>query len=289
MTVAATAAPTPVPPTVPPAVEPTPVPTLPPPPPATAVPQDETLAILSFTVETVDIGVGKRLTFNWQTTGAIRATIFSGTSRRFPQGWEVEPNGTLTIELAETGYRNPQMFLVAYDAQGEQVSEFVTVGWPCTYDYFFPTDLEACPLYEASVTQAAEQSFENGRMIWLEEIQGDSFVQQRLILVFYGGGSYAQYEDTWTEDQPESDPALVPPGGLLQPIRGFGKLWRENPDVRDQLGWAIAPEQGFESTWQQQFRESIPSVAFVRTLDGQIIQIDGWGWETGGSWRTIAP
>jgi len=222
-------------------------------------------------------------------TGATRGVIWSGTTQRYPQAWAVSLDGSLTVELAHTFYRNPLMTLVVYDAADNQVSQSVTVDWPCMYTYFFEPGFDACPLYEASLTWAAEQSFENGRMIWLEEIHGESYVAEGSILVFYNDGGYEQYEDTWTDAEPESDPALMPPAGLYQPTRGFGKLWRERPNVRDRLGWALAPEQGFDSAWQQRIVESIPGVAFVRTLDGKIIEIGGWGWETGGNWKFVMP
>jgi hypothetical protein len=270
---------------------PTEAPTTPatsPPPPATVPPTVPGLAILSFTVDIEDIPTGKRLTFNWETTGAVRAMIWSGTSQRFPQMWEVPPNGTHTVELADTYYRNPLMGLMAYDEHDHEVSESVKVDWPCEHDYFFEPWFDACP-YEGSSTWAAEQPFERGRMIWLEQVGSDDYVLQRQVLVFYADGKYAQYEDTWTSADPESDPALVPPDGLYQPTRGFGKVWREKPGVRDRLGWATVPEVGYEAAWQQQMRESIPSVAFVRTFDGRLIQINGWGWETGGDWMFVTP
>jgi hypothetical protein len=278
--------PTTAPPTETPTETPAVQPTSPPPPTATPEPAAE-LAILSFTVDVEDLAVGKRLTFNWQTTGAVRAMIWSGTAHRFPPAWEVSPNGTHVAELTTTYYSNPMMTLVAYDSADNQVSQAVQVEWPCTYTYFFETSFTACPLYEASNTWAAEQAFEHGRMIWLEEISGEDFVLQKVLLVFFADGKYAQFQDTWTEGEPENDPSLTPPDGKYQPIRGFGKVWRENESVRNGLGWALAPEQGFDTTWQQQMRESIPSVAFVRTIDGLIIQIDGWGWETGGNWKFL--
>lgn len=282
-----TLAPTDAPPTAEPPADASPTAPEPTPPPPTDAPQD--LAILSFSADVEEIPTGKRVTLTWQTTGAIEATIWAGTSRRFPQAWQVEPNGTLTVELTHTNFRDPDMMLVAYDAQENQVSESVIIEWACEYDYFFETELAACPRYEPSQTWAAEQPFENGRMIWLEEIEGADFTAQGLILVLYEDGAYEQYEDTWAEGDPEDDPEIVPPEGLLQPIRGFGKLWRENDDLRERLGWATAPEQGFDTVWQQQIRESIPSVAYVRTLEGQVVRIEGWGWQTGGSWSPVGP
>jgi hypothetical protein len=259
-------------------------PTEPPPEPTT-----EELAILSFNVVVEGIEEGYKLTFSWQTTGATRATLISGNSQRFPQRWEVGPNGTYEIELERPNYNNPPMMLIAYDAFGGEVSETIRAEWPCEYTYFFEPAPEACPLYEPSATAAAEQPFENGRMVWLEEVRGETFVTQRQILVFYDDGKYEQYQDTWMEGQPESDPSIVPPSGMYQPVRGFGKLWRETAGVRDKLGWATVPEQGFDTFWQQRFQESLPSVAYVRIFDGRVIEIDGWGWATGGTWEFVSP
>jgi len=66
------------------------------------------LAILAFTAEVVqDLPpAGKRIRFYWRTTGATRASIWSGTQRRFPQYWEATPpgEGTLTVDIGMTFY-----------------------------------------------------------------------------------------------------------------------------------------------------------------------------------------
>jgi hypothetical protein len=36
---------------------------------------------------------------------------------------------------------------------------------------------------------------------------------------------------------------VLPPPGKLVPVRGFGKLWRDNEWVRGALGFAVAPER----------------------------------------------
>ena len=57
-------------------------------------------------------------------------------------------------------------------------------------------------------------------------------------------------EDHWQEGQPESDPSMVAPPDLIQPIRGFGLAWRSNGEIRNALGWAITEESGYTGTWQ---------------------------------------
>ncbi len=96
--------------------------------------------------------------------------------------------------------------------------------------------------------QVAEQVFENGRMfyvqpidqIWVLEITGE------------GEGDWTIYPDTFEEGEPELDPSLVAPEGMIQPVRGFGKLWRENDEVREALGWALTPEFGYVSQYRYQ-------------------------------------
>ena len=90
---------------------------------------------------------------------------------------------------------------------------------------------------EPSSTAAAYQLFEDGLMIW----RGDT--QQ--ILVIYGDNRWEAFDDTFVEGDPESDPTIDAPRGLRQPVRGFGKVWRENTDVRAALGWALDREEGY--------------------------------------------
>ena len=94
------------------------------------------------------------------------------------------------------------------------------------------------PREEADTTQAAFQAFEHGLMIW----RGDT----KQIYALHDDGSLAYYNDTWDESQPVDDSAQVPPDGFFQPVRGFGKLWRTEVRLASKLGWALAPEQGYD-------------------------------------------
>ncbi len=94
--------------------------------------------------------------------------------------------------------------------------------------------------------QVAEQVFENGRMFWLQPT-GQIWV---MIVLEEGEGDWRIYEDTYEDSELEFDPDIIPPEGLEQPTRGFGKLWRENPELRESLGWAITPEFGFVTRYE---------------------------------------
>jgi hypothetical protein len=97
----------------------------------------------------------------------------------------------------------------------------------------------ACPVAEAIITGAAFQPFERGIMFWRADL--------RDIDLLHADGGWSRYSDTWDETQSVDDPSLAPPEGLLQPVRGFGKVWRTllgGPQAA--VGWALEPERGYD-------------------------------------------
>ena len=54
-------------------------------------------------------------------------------------------------------------------------------------------------------------------------------------------GPYRVFDDTWDTSQP-LDSGLTPPPDLLEPQRGFGKVWREVPEVRRRLAGGLPLE-----------------------------------------------
>lgn len=256
---------------------------------ATALPMAAPLAILSFSVDSQDIPEGgKRFTYQWTTSGATSVTIYSGAQMRFPKFWpSLPPNGTYTADITYTYYRNPSMSLTAYDYVGNQVSKRMTVTWPCKHSYFFTPEPVTCPAFDAVYTAAAEELFEKGRMIWLQEIRIGDYQINNQILVLFETGDMAHYDDTWTESEPDRDPSIVPPDGFFQPIRGFGKLWRTDAKVRNGLGWAIGEEIGYQAAIQQQAHEAIAGPLYIRTSNEQIIELPS-GWPS-GRWKIYLP
>jgi hypothetical protein len=101
------------------------------------------------------------------------------------------------------------------------------------------------PTPTALDTQAAVQHFEHGLLFWLQtnnEIWAliDSPLEQQ----FY----WRVLPNLWVEGTPEI-PAngLTPLAKRYVPVRGFGQAWRSQP-LRDDLGWAIDEETGFNTT-----------------------------------------
>jgi hypothetical protein len=146
------------------------------------------------------------------------------------------------------------------------------------------------PTTTYSQIQVAEQPFEHGRMFWLEPINEiwvmvENEDDRR-------SGVWMNFKDTFKEGDIEFDPKIVPPEGLLQPVRGFGKLWRENPEVREALGWARQTEIGHVSNYQYQPGGEIVNGEYVKG-PGYHLLTSGYNNRTyrfneiNGTWQTL--
>ena len=104
-------------------------------------------------------------------------------------------------------------------------------------------------------------------MIWLEG-------EKRIYVLLNDGGLYT-YADTWTADQPDSDPGIKPPVGRYQPVRGFGKVWRADPYIRSRLGWAMAREQGYQAQLQHSWTccNSSSRMSYPREFDNRVSRL----------------
>jgi hypothetical protein len=108
-------------------------------------------------------------------------------------------------------------------------------------DPLLPSQL-GCPVGAPpvnSVRAGAVQEFQYGFMAW---VPGSADNGQ--IYIFYVNGTYKRFPDTWIDGtDPVSGGETPPEANLLEPVRGFGKVWRENQEVRTALGWATAAER----------------------------------------------
>lgn len=101
-----------------------------------------------------------------------------------------------------------------------------------------------CPITPgAAAVQTAYAPFEGGQMLW----RGDT----DQIYVAFNDGRWASYRNTWREGDPEYScgEASSPP----TPVRGFGRVWCEQPGVRQALGAITAAEIGDNGSAVQDF------------------------------------
>jgi hypothetical protein len=97
-----------------------------------------------------------------------------------------------------------------------------------------------CQVSEQLGVQGEEVFFQNGHMLWRPEAG--------LIYALFAmeqPNGWVALVDTFQPGDADGEPSLTPPaplaGGAIydQPRGRFGKLWRDNPHVREKLGWAI--------------------------------------------------
>ena len=85
--------------------------------------------------------------------------------------------------------------------------------------------------------------FAGGQMLW----RGDTDT----IYVFYQDGTWASYPNAWHPGDPELSCGAADP--LTTPIRGFGRVWCDHPEVREALGAMTAAEIGDSASTVQDF------------------------------------
>jgi hypothetical protein len=97
-------------------------------------------------------------------------------------------------------------------------------------------------------------------------------------------GQWLKFPDTFTASDPQSDPSIVEPPGLLQPKGGFGKVWRANPNVRAALGWATDWERPYIvniTDFYTRLNNALVLQHVVTTPDGTNYFVD----ESKGTWE----
>ncbi len=110
----------------------------------------------------------------------------------------------------------------------------------------------------------AEQQFQKGFMYWRSDT--------RQIYAIMDSGRWAVYPDTWNEGDPSPSVGTPAPSGATEPVRGFGKVWREQSGVRDGLGWGTSQERGFDGVIEPFANGAMlwtdKRIIFVLLLDG---------------------
>ena len=98
------------------------------------------------------------------------------------------------------------------------------------------------PRQGSRTTKLLEQSFQGGLALWRADTD-EIYVLNRT------GSSWTAYQDN-SRAPDLSAVELAPPAGALTPAGGVGKLWRNRPDVRARLGWAVYEPRGSGSRIQ---------------------------------------
>jgi hypothetical protein len=121
--------------------------------------------------------------------------------------------------------------------------------------------------------QFATQQYENGFMFW-------SQLPKNLILTLSESKLPVWTEHrSWSYDANGAWCASPPPEGLVQPIRGFGGVWCDNPEVRAALGWGVEGEWAIQGAVQEFaggfiLRTGDPTKVYVLFRDDQTYVVE---------------
>jgi hypothetical protein len=217
---------------------------------------------------------GDAITLEWQSSGGEQATLYHLMhSGQLDGWWEVEPTGSMDYVIPAES-RNWEGFMLFVLDEAEQVAQAtLQVPLRCPDTWFFSPPPDECPSSPPILTDGAEQHFEHGLMLWVGA--------ENLICVLFDDELQPAWKplmDKWDEGQPELDPNIMPSVGLYQPVRGFGLVWREEPGVRDRLGWAVDQEVGYPTAIQRTSRYKY-NITYVKALDGGVWELGPEGSE----------
>ena len=223
---------------------------------------------------------GQAVVLFWSSKGANSAAIYHLDENGDPdRTWQVEVEGSLTV--TPPGVGRSEIYVLAVTNGVTTVERRLAIEISCPYTWFFEPPPEACPSAPPTFSLAVTQAFERGRMFWIEltdqiiVILADDLEEEPAWFIF---------DDPYVEGGPEGEDRLEPPPGFVQPLRGFGTLWRNDPILRDRIGWAIGEESVYQITYQRDsFTES--TAIYFTDPDGVIIVLE----PNGEGWSTIAP
>lgn len=208
-----------------------------------STPDSSTALIISFTVTPTVVTAGDSVTLSWEAIGE-RAVICSIPNFHETGCFEVPLVGSRNIIIDQDGipYQFNLRAETAYNVDYHSV--VVCTG---TTDWFFDYQANWCATAPPLNSQAAAQRFEHGWMIWIEA-RGE-------FLIFIDNAYYRSFSSIQLKpDASENHRIGNVPAGLYEPVSGFGLLWRGEivgvESIREELGWALQPEFGFETTYE---------------------------------------
>jgi hypothetical protein len=215
--------------------------------------------VLSFEVTPAEVDPGETITLTWEARGDratvcpnARYVLFSSDDCR-----QVPLSGTMTFTIPPQAAGFYYIYFVleveTYASPAPELRE-VSVALKCDLTWFFSDAPQAgiCPTAPLR-SHAAAQRFERGTMIWLEQL-GRYIVLEETLLHEGEVRRRVDYVHDPLEIIRDTSSEIEPPEGFYAPESGFGLVWRgdvrNSPGYRERLGWALAPEFGYEAVFQ---------------------------------------
>lgn len=185
--------------------------------------------------------------------------------------------GTPAATPTAAGTPTPNLTVVAQQTQLAQVRATQTAlaapptPAPCglaagpTFAQAWDRSRLGCPTAAESVLWTAYEPFERGWMLWRKD--------NDLIYTFLDAGGYRTFQ--LPANQPRREISCPEAQAQGDPRWGFGQVWCENPDIRQQIGNALASEAGLDRPLQQ-FEKGF--MIYLNERNGAISADQGGQW-----------
>lgn len=102
-----------------------------------------------------------------------------------------------------------------------------------------PTSFHPRIMPEAWEVKTSYQLFEDGAMLWSDHL---GWYAQPVVYVLYSNSTFDRFDDHFEPGVDPVEGSEQPPSGLVEPLFGFGKVWRDQAGVQESLGWATTSE-----------------------------------------------
>lgn len=160
------------------------------------------------------------------------------------------------------------LYAANYSAGGERYTRLAQA------DVIVP--ISAPVIYENN-PGATFQQFERGFMIWRADTNDIYVLYDARNVGANGGGPYTIYFGSEYAELPDN-PIRRVPAGRIRPENGFGKVWGNIPQVRNQIGWATLTETGYLAA--ARLENNVPVA--ITIPDGRTVYLNPsgnwWNW-----------
>jgi hypothetical protein len=259
--------------------------------------------VLLFSAEPVEAVEGEGIALKWEAVGeqTTICPLLGENTLGCRCLLDVPLAGSYIIKPSEI-IGNYSGFRLVVEARGIRTVRGAPLAVECpdaSPDWFLDNPPGICPKDARLSSYAAAQRFEHGLMIWVEAqdayyILYDSFITPAgrrsipstitSLQILHGP------LDLTPGASPDNRGEETPPNGLLEPISGFGLVWRGEvvgiEDVRARLGWAVEPEYGFDMVYQCEMSCGSTWDCYLQGPEGEIFHFY-WLLHFGHFWELV--
>lgn len=221
-----------------------------------------------FTSNPLSVQPGGTVTLFWSARRVDSAVIYrlNRDGERTQVYNNVAPDGSLEVST-DRSERDSVSFVLSVGQGDDRIEETLVVPLRCPVEWFFSPSPDDCAATNPLETLIKDQSFERGRMLYVEELN--------TIYVLFNDGQ----QPAWSEFESEYDPAIhaerdpnAPPE-FIQPLRELGLLWRSNEVVRTRLGLGTSEALTFDGFYQTAPAAQNTEIIYISGADGNVLQL----------------